>query len=171
MTLEQHSRTLGRLHVVFGGLQTLFMLLLVGVFMFIFAAGAGEAGPSDEVPLVFFGAVMLFVVLFQALMTVPSFVAGYAILKQRPWAKTAGIVASIIEAMSFPHGTALAAYSFWFLFGKYDELTAQRAGAGSSWRGSLYGAPPPPAADLFTKGAGREREHVYRPPSEPPDWR
>lgn len=61
--------------------------------------------------------VFVFVGIFTIVMTIPSLVAGYALLKRRPWAKVAGIVGGVLAAMSFPIGTAVAVYTFWFLFG------------------------------------------------------
>lgn len=169
MTLEQHSKTLGTLHLVFGGIQTLFMLLIAGVMLFVFSEARP---PDDEFPAAVFWGVMLAVLFFQVLLTVPSFVAGYAILRRKPWAKIAGVAASVVEAMSFPHGTALSVYSLWFLCGQHDKLEQQRAGVtGASWRGALYGAPPPAADWAARNKRGPRAEREYAPPPQPPDWR
>lgn len=75
------------------------------------AAMGGDAPPPWFMSgvLVFAGAINIF-------FTIPSVVAAYALLKRRRWAKVAGIVGGATAAMSFPFGTAVAVYTFWFLF-------------------------------------------------------
>jgi hypothetical protein len=81
--------------------------------------------------------ILIFAGIINLLFTIPSVVAGYALLKRRPWGKIAGIVAGVCTAMSFPIGTAVAVYTFWFLFGEtgkalYDG-TAQTAAPSASF--------------------------------------
>lgn len=103
---------------------------------------------------VFFGA-------FYGLMLAPNFVAGYALLKQKRWAKVAAIVGAVTSAMSFPIGSAVAAYTFWFLFSDPGKL--------------MYDKPktalPPMPPNWNAASTQQTREHQYVPPTQPPDWR
>jgi hypothetical protein len=109
--------------------------------------------------------------IYSLIFTMPSFIAGYAMLKRKTWARTASIVAAVFETMSFPFGTAVAIYSFWFMFGDagknlYDISNARRP----QQPYALHDAPPQPASDWNAK-THREREHSYTPPAQPPNWR
>ena len=170
MTLEEHNRTLGILHIVYGGLHALVMLLILGVMFVIL----GAAAPPPEVPpAVFFLAFALIGGIFTLIYTVPSCVAGYAMLKRKPWARVASIIAAVIEVINVPFGTALGAYALWFLFGKGEAF----------YRGDALSSSPPPtlneprqAADSdWLQGARREQPSVagqeYAPSAQPPDWR
>src|SRR5437868_7708244 len=67
-------------------------------------------------PMPPFTLIFVFAAAIGVAMTIPSIVAGYALLKRRPWAKVAGIVGGAVAATSFPIGTGVAVYTFWFLF-------------------------------------------------------
>jgi hypothetical protein len=164
MTPDDHNKTLGILHVIYGALHT--VLLVVGFFamsgvIYTITHEPGRAAP----PFTFFLIVIGVACLLSLLFMIPALVAGYGLLKRRRWARTAGIVAAILMALNFPLGTALAVYTFWFLNGRGAPLHAGLAAGHTPY--SLGGAQPSDAAGWFT--AEREREYV--PPREPPDWR
>lgn len=171
MTPEDHNKTLGICHVAYGAFHT---LLVAAMFAFFFVMMMSIPGrPGDEPPMAFFGLIFGFIFAFSALFTIPSFVAGYGLLKRRSWAKTASIVAAVFESMQFPFGTALCVYSLWFAFGDagkglYDNNynpTAHRL-AELNRAGNEQSA--------WYKQGTAEREPVYsRPtqPPQPPDWR
>jgi hypothetical protein len=168
MTPEEHNKTLSTLHFVYGGLQVLMVLVMVG-FLLFFAGLISNAPGGDGSEAVFIIGIMAVAVFFSLVFTIPSFVAGYGLSKRRHWAKLWGIIAGVVAGMSFPLGTALCVYSIWFLLGGcgreiYEESQTQPR---RKRREALYGAPPP--AGWAAPYASRERE--YAPPSEPPDWR
>jgi len=98
---------------------------------------------------------------FYGLMLLPNIIAGYGLLKQKPWARIAAIIGAVTAAMSFPIGTAVCAYTFWFLFSEPGK--------------SLYDRPryalPPASASWPINTPQPEREKQYVPPTTPPDWR
>jgi len=175
MTPADHNKAIGIMHLIYGGfftLMTLMMLVFFGFFAALMSSIPQEPGAP---PAAFFSAIFGFIVVIYALLSVPSLVAGYALLKRKSWARTAGIVASILAGLSFPFGTALCVYSLWFFFGEQGrDYEAQLAGAGR-WRGSLNQAAP--------SGWNAQQQHhqqqqdaelrqpVYHPPPSPPDWR
>ena len=170
MTPEEHNKTLGTLHLVYGGLQALLMFVIVGFLIFIGDMISRAPGNSPDIG--FFFAIMAVIVLFNLIFTIPSFVAGYGLKKQKSWAKLWGIIAGVMAGMSFPLGTALCVYSIWFLLGDgarelYGEAPAK--GGGPKQREALYGAPQP--AGWAAQYASREREREYAPPPTPPNWR
>lgn len=90
------------------------MMVFMGSMMsniFFQASRMGDDRFTSLMPVIF-----VFAGVLQIALTIPSIVAGFAFLKRRGWAKVAGIAGGIVAAMSFPIGTALAVYTFWFLF-------------------------------------------------------
>jgi hypothetical protein len=95
-------------------------------------------------------------------MLAPNLIAGYALLKRKPWAKIAAIIGAVTAAMSFPIGTAVTAYTFWFLFSEPGKLMYDKPKSGLP--------PMPPDWNAFN-GTEQSREQKYIPPTTPPDWR
>jgi len=118
MTPQEHNKFVGLAQLGYAGLHLLMIIVLMGVegYMFenIYSRSQEMGGPP---PPPFIGLIFVLVGIFSVAMTIPSVVAGYALLKRRPWAKVAGIVGGVVAAISFPIGTAIAVYTFWFLFG------------------------------------------------------
>jgi hypothetical protein len=167
MTPEEHKRLLGILHLIYGAFHGLLAFVLVIAFGIPAAVIVGNSPGGDGAPLAFVIVALLLGLLFSIVFMVPPLVAGYGLLKHKPWGRTASLVAAVVEVLNVPHGTALAIYNFWLLFGQ-----GARAGGGSD----LFGANTRPALGETTArpayGAfGREREREYAPPPQPPNWR
>lgn len=158
MTPEQHNKYLGISHLVNGGLFLLFIVFMLGFMtvMFSVVPPGPQAPPAGFLPLIwiFFGG-------FYGLMSLPSLIAGYALLKQKSWARTAAIVGAVVAAMSFPIGTAVCVYTFWFLFSEPGKLLYDRP---------RYALPAQPVNAWQVTGGLRSDTH-FTPPSTPPDWR
>ncbi|HEY9285036.1 MAG TPA: hypothetical protein VIP46_16400, partial [Pyrinomonadaceae bacterium] len=123
MTPEEHNKTLGILHIVYAALHTLLMLGVFGLMIFFLRVAGDELRNQPDTPPEAF--LVTFVIvggLFALLLTVPSYVAGYAMLKRKPWGRVATLVAAIVEVLNVPFGTALGIYALWFLFGKGQVL-------------------------------------------------
>jgi hypothetical protein len=117
MTPQEHNKFVGLAQLGYAGFHLLTIIVLMGVegFMFqnIYSRSQEMGGPP---PPAFVGLIFVFVGIISVAMTIPSVVAGYALLKRRRWAKIAGIVGGVVAATSFPIGTGVAVYTFWFLF-------------------------------------------------------
>jgi hypothetical protein len=117
MTPQEHNKFVGLAQLGYTGVHLLMMIVFMGVeaYMFenIYSRSQEMGGPP---PPPFLVLIFVFAGIFSVAMTIPSVVAGYALLKRRPWAKVAGIVGGVVAAASFPIGTAVAVYTFWFLF-------------------------------------------------------
>ncbi|MCP9493561.1 MAG: hypothetical protein MSG64_03800 [Pyrinomonadaceae bacterium MAG19_C2-C3] len=167
MTPEQHNNLVANLHLAYAGLQSLILLGLGLFFVLIFANIPGEGGEAA-----FLGGFMAIIFFISWLFSaVPSFIAGYAMKKRKSWARIASIVASCIATINIPHGTALGVYSLWFLFGEKGNQFYQEA------QNPSYMTPPQinpaynPTYSTPNFDERRERETVYAPPTQPPDWR
>ena len=159
MTPEQHNKYLGFAHLAYGAFYCLFIVLMM-VFMGMLLFTIPSRG-ANEPPAGVFVVMMGFMTVFYSLFIIPSFVACYALLKRKRWAKTASIIAGVTAAMFFPIGTAVCVYTFWFLFSEPGKLLYDKP--------SLALPPQPPIfADAIET---RQREPQYRAPFNPPDWR
>lgn len=151
-----HNKILAITHLVWGVFSVVVTVLVSIVMLVMLGFVASES--RNPVPVGLFTVVMILVVLVNLVLTLPSFVAGYAMLKKKRWAKPAGIVAAIIDGLSFPFGTAICVYTLWFIFSEqgrqlYDNRLAL-----------------PPSPPVWNE-AIRQREFEYVPPVTPPDWR
>ena len=163
-TPEQHNKYLGWAHLAHGGLFLLFVLFMLSMMTAMFVT---MPGPPQGPPPAFIGIMWVFMLGFYGLMLVPNLIAGYALLKKKPWAKTAAIIGGVTSAMSFPIGTAVTAYTFWFLFNEAGKSIYDRPQ-------QHYALPPQSAAwtaNSIRQEREQEREKQYVPPSTPPDWR
>ncbi len=161
MTPEKHNKFLAWSHIGFGGFMVLGMMVAIG---FIWAVLSFDPNPNPPPP-VFLFLMSLFILSFYGAMTVPSFIAGYGLLKKKSWAKTWAIVAGVLAAMQFPIGTAVCIYTFCFLFSEKGRAVFEPRN---------YALPPGRqawASQQFEYDAQRQREGQYNPPPSPPDWR
>lgn len=154
MTPTAHNKLLGLLHLCYGAFSMVAMSV-VGISVLVMIASA----PGDAVSAGVFAVIVVAMVIITLLFTIPSLIAGYALLKRKRWARTMGVVAGIIAALTFPFGTALCVYTLWFLFGERGRFL---------YHGAAYALPPGPP--LWSK-VGRHTQPEYIPPPSPPDWR
>ena len=118
--MTDHAKILGIGFLIFGLINTL-VLILIAVFMVLGLGGmlffAREAEALFGAALGIFGLIVMLLMFF-VLMALPHLLAGYTFLKRKKSSKIFGIIASVFSFMTFPLGTALAIYCFWFIFGE-----------------------------------------------------
>jgi hypothetical protein len=169
MTPQDHNKIIGIMHLIWGGFNALIMLIFLPFIIALMIGGAADPDAGAPVAAIFgiFGAFMLMIALVFGL---PPILAGYAMLKRKRWAKTAGIVAACVESISMPFGTALCVYTLWFLFGPGQKFhDGGNDFAPQDWRGSLRDGSAYDWETQRTSQSSRPRE--YTPPQQPPDWR
>ena len=166
MTTEEHNRAVGIAHLAYGGVTALIMFGM----LFFMGAILGLL-PEGELPFGFMTLMLLFITVWSLLFTLPSLIAGYGVLKHKSWARTASIVAAVVETMSFPFGTAVAVYSFWFMFSDAGRAMYDKNFTRPHRPYELRDTPPSPFASDWNARAGQERAREYVPPAQPPDWR
>ena len=116
--MEQHIKILGVLNIVWGAMGALGGLIVLmifgGAFGIVGTAIHHDAGAAIALPII--GLVGGAIALFLLLLSVPSIVAGIALLNFKPWARTLAIVVSALHLLNIPLGTALGIYGLWVLF-------------------------------------------------------
>ena len=140
MTAKDHNRLVGIFLMVHGGLQALMMLIIAVVYGGLGTIMLANARRSEEqmVGAIFIGAIV-FVVVLSTIFVVPQLLGGWKLIKEKPSARTWGIIGSIVALLSFPLGTAAGVYGLWFLFGEQGKQFY--LGGGNQ---IMYNAPPPP---------------------------
>ena len=161
ITPQEHNKFVGLAQLGYAGFTLLMMIVMTAFEAFMFRSIYSRSEEmGGALPTPFIVIMVVFIGFFSLVMTVPSVVAGYALLKRRRWAKVAGIVAGVTAATSFPIGTAVAVYTFWFLFSDVGK--------------QIYGGknpelPPLPPKDWQPGNQdSAQRTLSY---TEPPDWR
>jgi hypothetical protein len=161
LTPEQHNKYLAYSNIAYGAIFALFALL-----MMIFIWGMMSVGPNGP-PVGFLIFMSLLMSIIYGAMIAPSFIAGWALLKRKKWARTASIISAVVAGANFPLGTAVCVYTFWFLF-------SDPAKAFFDQNNYNYALPPGQqtwANQSWEYDARRQREPQFQPPPSPPDWR
>ena len=158
MTNEQHNKYIAYSFLAHGNFQLLMMLLMGLMILFTFP-------PAPMEILVFFFA---FISIFYMLFAAPAFVAAYALLKKKSWARIASIIAGVLSAMSVPVGTAACVYAFWFFFGEnWKSIYSENEPSSDGYREHLQLMERQPWANMDTDGV----KYGERQQTTPPDWR
>lgn len=131
--METHVKVLAVLYIVLGGIGLLVALL----FFFggaTLATIVGMSAPPEDaavaVPVV--GVVGTLVAAVLLLCSLPGVIAGWGLLKLRPWARVLGIVLAALAILSFfafPFTTAVGIYGLWVLLTKDTERLFNAAAA------------------------------------------
>jgi hypothetical protein len=107
--MATHIKVLGWLHIIFGAFGLFAALAVFGGTML---GGLFSGSVSGMIGM---GLIGSFAAVLVALLAIPGLIAGYGLLKLRPWARILTIVLAIFELIHFPFGTALGVYSLWVL--------------------------------------------------------
>ena len=103
MTAKEHNKLVGIFLMAHGSFQAVVMVLIgliyggVGIAMLV----GGRKGDEKIMCIVFIA--MIFVLFIVALLfLLPQIIGGYKLWKEKPNARTWGIIGSIISCLSFP---------------------------------------------------------------------
>lgn len=119
MTAKEQNKLAGIFLMAHGALQAVVTLIIGLIYGGIGVAMLATSRRDDEqfagIAII---VIMIFVLLFALLFVIPQLVGGWKLLKERPNARTWGIIGSIISCLSFPLGTAAGVFGLVFLFGE-----------------------------------------------------
>lgn len=125
--MEKHVHLLGIFFIIYG-----IMGLIGAGVVFILFVGAGmvsssAAGDPNLMILTgFFGIMITSIILVTCL---PSLIAGWGIIKRKPWSRTLGIIVAIFNIPGMPVGTALGVYALWVLFNDETRTVFEKSQA------------------------------------------
>lgn len=107
--MRQHIDTVAWIHIAFGALGVLAALAVGGIV-------GGAALFADDVQTTGFMVLLAgFIAVVMGLLSVPSLVGGWGLLKRRPWARMLVLIVSFLNLLNFPLGTLVGGYSIWVL--------------------------------------------------------
>jgi hypothetical protein len=116
--MDQHIKILSILFIILGALG-----LLAAVVILITGAGAAAAigsqagnDPDAAKGMMAAGGCMTAVAIFVAIVSLPSILAGWGLMKRKSWSRVLTIIVSILSLPSFPLGTAIGVYGLWVMF-------------------------------------------------------
>jgi hypothetical protein len=140
MTAKEHNKLAGIFLLVHGGIH-IFFLLLAGLIYGGFGTALIVNSRKEEEQFVgaVFVVVAIVVLFIGSIFAAIQLIAGWKMLKERPNARTWGIVANIIAVLSIPIGTAVGIHGLWFLFGDMGKTFYLQNDANRSFL-----QPPPP---------------------------
>lgn len=107
--MAQHVRNLGWCFIIYSG-----FLVLIAVIVAVILGGAGALS-GDRQSMMITGAVAVGVAIILVVLSLPGLIAGFGLLKFRPWARILALIIGALHVFSFPFGTALCVYAFWVL--------------------------------------------------------
>ena len=107
--MQQHINILGWIYIVLGGLG-----FLAAVFVLFGTVGGGLLSGDAEAALITSG-VGFFVALLVAVLSIPSLIGGWGLLKRRPWARILVMILGALQLLSIPVGTIIGIYTLWAL--------------------------------------------------------
>ncbi len=138
--MRDHVKVLGILNIVLGCLGALagatVLLVSGGIAGIVAVSGSDDKDALTAVPIL--GLVGIAIAAFLFLLSVPSIVGGWGLLKYQPWARILMIVVSALNLLHVPIGTAIGIYGLWVLLNQETQRLFATRGA--------YPAPPMPPA-------------------------
>lgn len=128
--MANHVKILGAIYIA---LSTLSLFAALFLAMAVGTAGAivgTAADPNDAaVALPIIGIAGSALVAFLLVVSLPGLIAGFGLLKLRPWARIVGIVVAVLSLLNIPLGTIVGVYGLWVLFSKETEQLLENAPA------------------------------------------
>jgi hypothetical protein len=141
MTAKEHNKMVGIFLLAHGALYLLIMVVLALVYGVIGGAMVAGARRDEEAFMGGLFVAMVFLMLFFGLLlSVPQLIGGWKMIKERPNARTWGIIGSIVAMLNMPLGTAAGIYGVWFLFGEEGKRFYL---GGAQQQQQMFNPPPP----------------------------
>lgn len=150
----------------------LLWLMMIGFSLMFLFIDIPPDNRGEPFPAAFVSIMMGFASFIYLCFGLPSIIAGIGLLKRKRWAKIWSIIAGVVSASSFPIGTAICVYTFWFLFSDPGKSLYDKDYVPLNYnpQRGLYDAPN------FQDFSAREqteqkREYDFTGKTQPPDWR
>lgn len=165
--MRDHVKIVGVLNIVLGCLGVLFgigILVLFGGLATLAGFQAADQDARAAVPIL--AAIGTAIAVFLFVLSVPSIIGGWGMIKFRPWARILMIVISVLNLLHFPIGTAIGIYGLFILLNDETKRLFETGGAYVPPPPPTYGYAPQPQA--AAQPAGYQAPSNYPPPPPPP---
>ena len=151
--MRDHIKILGILNIIMGSLGALLGLVVLAVGGMAGVAGViSESGKDLDIRVLpVIAAVVFAIAVFFFVLSLPSIIGGWGLIKFKPWSRVLMIIVSIFNLFHVPLGTALGVYGIWVLSSDEGRRLLASGGrdGGTILRTSGYPEPagyqPPPA--------------------------
>ena len=110
MTAEEHNKTLGTLHLIYGAIHGLTLVGLLMLILFVILATPAAANMSTFWMVI---SGLIIAALFLVVGILPL-VVGYGFRRRAGWVKPLGIILAVLSLVNIPIGTALGIYTIKF---------------------------------------------------------
>lgn len=138
--MREHLKILGILNIVMGAftaLGGLAALVVMGGMAGVITASSTDHDTAVAAPII--AGIGVAVGIFLLLLSLPSVIGGWGLMKYRPWSRVLMIVISVLHLLNVPFGTALGVYGLWVLFSEDGRRILESGG-------QTYVTPAYPAA-------------------------
>ena len=128
--MQTHVKVLAWIHLIFGGLGC-----VAGFIIFLFFSFLERRVPFSPIHSDPFSASIGFLGLgtliagFCFVFSLPGVLAGYGLLKYRPWARILTLILCFLNLLNIPLGTILGAYGLWVLLSSEGQQFYQHQAA------------------------------------------
>jgi hypothetical protein len=110
--MRKHIDIVGWINIAWGVFGLFTALFVTGVIS-VAGLAAPEVGAGERTLI---ATIALFVGGFIALLSVPSLLAGWGLLRRKHWARIVAIILAVLHLFNFPLGTLTGGYSLGVLF-------------------------------------------------------
>jgi hypothetical protein len=155
--MRDHVKIVGILNIVLGCLGVLLgigILVLFGGLATMAGYQATDQDARTAVPIL--AMIGTFAAIFFFVLSVPSIIGGWGMLKFRPWARILMLIISVLNLLHFPIGTAVGIYGLIILLNDETKRLFETGGT--------YVPPPQPAYGYPPYGAPTTPQAGYQPP-------
>lgn len=119
--MQTHVKVLAVLFIALSAMGVLAALALIAIFG-VSAGILGASGdPDAAIALPIIGLTGTALVIFILIVSLPGLIAGWGLLKFRPWARILAIVLCAIHLINIPFGTIMGIYGLWVLLNNETE--------------------------------------------------
>jgi hypothetical protein len=134
--VRDHVKILGILNIIMGGVIALggvIVLIFMGGIASIIAFSVQDLSPVElehaRMSAPIFGIIGLVLGTFLLLLSLPSILGGWGLLKYKSWSRVLMIVVSVFHLLHVPLGTALGVYGLWVLLNEQTRQLLESGGA------------------------------------------
>lgn len=112
--MEKHANILGILFIALGvmgliGASVVFIIFVGGGFFTSVLSG-------ENIPAIIAGIIGLMIISIIVLTSMPAIIAGYGVMRLKPWGRILAIIVAALSILNIPFGTAVGVYALWVLF-------------------------------------------------------